>query len=88
MADRTPTTNTVDAPTHAELLEMLEAPDLTTRERREVKRAARFQKRIELWEHRRATPHPPKIHRAAITLLMMAGCLWMLWLLLGNGSSI
>jgi hypothetical protein len=71
-------------PTHAELLDMLEAPDLTKRERRELQRAARFQKRVELWEHRRATPHPPKIHRAVITLLMMGACLWLLWLLLAG----
>lgn len=69
-------------PTHAELVEMLEAPDLTKRERRELQKAARYQKRIELWEHRRATPHPPKLHRAVITLLMMAACLGVLYLLL------
>ncbi len=69
-------------PSHAELLEMLEAPDLTRSERRELQRAARFQKRVELWELRRSTPHPPKRHRAVITLLMMAACLWVLYLLL------
>jgi hypothetical protein len=71
-------------PSHAELLTMLEAPDLTKSERRELQRAARFQKRVETWEARRATPHPPKIHRAIITLLMMAACLWLLWLLLSG----
>jgi hypothetical protein len=86
MAERSPSTSVVDAPTHAQLLEMLEAPDLTRRERRELQKAARFQKRVELWEHRRATPHPRKLHRAVITLLMMAACLWMLWLLLGGGT--
>jgi len=68
-------------PTHAELMAMLEAPDLTKRERRELTKAARFQRRIETWEARRATPHPPKLHRAVVTLLMMAATLGMLWLL-------
>jgi len=71
-------------PSHAELLEMLEAPDLTKRERRELQRAARFQRRVELWEVRRATPHPPKLHRAVITLLMMAACLGLLYLMLSG----
>lgn len=74
-------------PSHAELLSMLEAPDLTKRERRELQRAARFQKRVETWEARRATPHPPKVHRAVITLLLMAATLWVLWLLLTGPSS-
>lgn len=63
---------------------MLEAPDLTKRERRELQRMARFQKRVELWEHRRATPAPRKLHRAVITLLMMVACLGVLWLLLSG----
>jgi ferric-dicitrate binding protein FerR (iron transport regulator) len=72
-------------PSHAELLEMLKAPDLTRRERRELQRMARFQRRVELWELRRATPHPRRLHRALVTLLMMAACLGVLWLLLfGN----
>ncbi|MCW2920278.1 MAG: hypothetical protein JWL76_152 [Thermoleophilia bacterium] len=71
-------------PSHAELLEMLEAPDLTKSERRELRKAARFQKRVELWEVRRSTPHPPKIHRAVVTLLMMAACLGVLYLLLAG----
>jgi hypothetical protein len=72
-------------PSHAELQQMLEAPDLTRRERRELQRMARFQRRVELWERRRATPHPPKLHRAVVTLLMMAACVGVLWLLLfGN----
>lgn len=71
-------------PTHAELLEMLTAPDLTRSERRELTKAARFQRRVELWEARRATPHPPKVHRAIITLLMMAACLGVLYLLLAG----
>jgi uncharacterized membrane protein YbaN (DUF454 family) len=75
---------TSNHPSHAELLEMLSAPDLTKSERRELTRAARFQKRVETWEMRRATPHPPKIHRAIISLLMMAACLWLLWLLLSG----
>lgn len=69
-------------PSHAELLAMLEAPDLTRSERRELQRMARFQKRVETWERRRAAPAPRKPHRAVITLLMMAACLWVLWLLL------
>lgn len=73
-------------PSHAELLSMLDAPDLTKRERRELQRAARFQKRVETWEARRATPHPPKVHRAVITLLLMAATLWVLWLLLTGPS--
>lgn len=88
MADRLSPTPPVDAPTHAQLLEMLEAPDLTPRERRELQKAARFQKRVELWERRRDTPHPPKTHRAVITLLMMAATLGVLWLLLDTGSTV
>ncbi len=76
--------STTDRLTHAQLLEMLTAPDLTRRERRELQKAARFQKRVELWEARRATPHPPKIHRAVVTLLMMAACLGVLYLLLSG----
>lgn len=78
---------TAPRPSHAQLLEMLEAPDLTPGERRELKRMARFQKRVELWEARRATPHPRKVHRAVITLLMMAASLWVLWLLLAGPPS-
>ena len=74
-------------PTHAELQEMLTAPDLTKRERRELQKAARFQKRVELWEARRATPHPAKLHRAVITLVMMAACLGVLYLLLSGPPS-
>lgn len=69
-------------PTHTELLDMLEAPDLTKRERRELQRAVRFQKRVEKWEVRRATPTKAKPHRVVIELLMMAACLWVLWLLI------
>lgn len=74
-------------PTHAELLHMLTAPDLTKRERRELQKAARFQKKVELWEARRATPAPRRLHRAVITLLMMLATLWVLWLLLGTPGS-
>lgn len=73
-------------PTHAQLLEMLEAPDLTRGERRELQRAARFQRRVETWEARRATPHPRKLHRAVVMLLLMAAALWVLWLLLVGPS--
>jgi hypothetical protein len=69
-------------PTHAELLDMLEAPDLTKSERRELQRAARFQKRVELWEARRAAPQPRKLHRTLVQLVLMAATLWVLWLLL------
>lgn len=69
------------APTYAELLAMLQAPDLTRSERRELQRAARFQRRVETWEARRAQPAPARPHRAIITLLMMGACLWLLWLL-------
>ena len=71
-------------PSHAELLSMLDAPDLTPRERRELRRAARFQKRVEVWEQRRSEPAPRKLHRTVITLLMMAACLWVLYLLLSG----
>jgi hypothetical protein len=74
-------------PTHAQLVEMLDAPDLTRSERRELQRMARYQKRIETWEARRATPHPPRYHRAVITLLMMGACLGLLWLLLSGPPS-
>lgn len=80
------TSTATERPSHAELLEMLEADDLTRRERRELQRMARFQQRVEKWEMRRATPHPPKLHRAIITLLMMAACLALLALLLFGGS--
>jgi hypothetical protein len=68
-------------PTHAELLDMLTAPDLTRSERRELQKAARFQKRVELWEARRAQPAPRKLHRTIIQLLLMAATLWVLWVL-------
>ena len=73
-------------PSHAQLLEMLEAPDLTRSERRELQRMARFQRRVETWEARRAAPQPRKLHRAIVSLAMMAACLWVLWLLLGAGT--
>ncbi len=81
------TTDAQTRPSHAELLAMLEAPDLTRSERRELQRMARFQKRIETWEQRRSGPQPRKLHRAVITLAMMAACLWVLWLLLAGGPS-
>jgi hypothetical protein len=69
------------APSHAELLAMLDSPDLTRREQRELKRAARFQRRVETWEQRRREPAPRTPHRTVITLLMMAACLALLALL-------
>ena len=74
-------TSTPTRPDRAQLEALLDAPDLTRGERRELQRAIRFQRRVELWETRQATPHPPKVHRAIITLLMMAAMLWLLWLL-------
>lgn len=71
-------------PTHAELTAMLAAPDLTPRERRQLQRAARFQRRVETCEARRSQPTPARRHRAVVTLLMMAACLWLLWLLLAH----
>lgn len=79
-----PTSAEPTPPSHAELLAMLEAPDLTKRERRELTKAARFQRRVEVWEARRATPHPAKLHRAIITLLLMAVTLWVAWLLVSH----
>lgn len=61
---------------------LLQAPDLTTRERRELQRAIRFHRRIELWEERRATYTPPKLHRVVISVLMMVACIGLLVLLL------
>lgn len=61
---------------------LLQAPDLTKRERRELQRAVRFHRRIELWEARRATYTPPKTHRVVITIGMMVVCLGLLYLLI------
>lgn len=72
-------------PSHAELLAMLEAPDLTPRERRELQRAARFQRRVEKWEARRASNVRARPHRIVVELTLMAACLWVLWLLLAAG---
>ncbi|MCW2928767.1 MAG: hypothetical protein JWM86_2735 [Thermoleophilia bacterium] len=80
----TPPSQTPTPPSHDDLMAMHEAPDLSKSERSELQKAARFQRRVELWEARRATPHPPKLHRAIITLGMMAACLGLLWLLLGT----
>jgi hypothetical protein len=77
-----PSSTAPTPPTHAELLEMLEAPDLTKSERRELQKAARFQKRVELWEARRAQPSPRKLHRTIVQLLLMALTLWVLWVML------
>lgn len=71
---------------HVELLELLEAPDLTKRERRELKRAARFQRRVETWEARRANPVKAQPHRVAISVLMLVATLWVLWVLLTGPS--
>lgn len=62
----------------AQLEEMASAPDLTKRERRELAKAIRFQRRVELWEERRRGPQPRKLHRAIITLAMMAACIGLL----------
>jgi hypothetical protein len=50
------------------------------------KRAARFQRRVELWEERRANPSPRKLHRAIITIIMMAMMLMLLVLLVTSPS--
>ena len=68
-------TEPVPRPSHAELTEMLEAPDLTKSERRELRRAARFQKRVELWERRATEQQPRKPHRMIIELVLMAATL-------------
>jgi hypothetical protein len=66
----------------AELQGLLEAPDLSPAERRELKRTIRFHRRIELWEERRSGPQPRKLHRAVLTIMMMALALALLVLLL------
>lgn len=74
-----------DTPTHAELDAVLQqAPDLTSRERRELRKLARRQRRIETWEARRAGPQPRRPHRAIISLLLMGATLWVFWLLIGS----
>ncbi len=75
-------TSTDQPPSHAELLALLDAPDLTARERRSLQRAARFQKRVETWEDRRSRPTPRTPVRTAVTLLLMAACLGVLALML------
>ncbi|MBC7462261.1 MAG: hypothetical protein H7287_12940 [Thermoleophilia bacterium] len=61
---------------------LLEAPDLTKGERRELQRAIRFHRRVELWETRQANPTPAKAHRVIISVAMMGACLGMLYLLI------
>lgn len=61
---------------------LLEAPDLTKGERRELQRAIRFHRRVELWEARQATHTPVKVHRVVISVAMMVACLGMLYLLI------
>ena len=60
---------------------LLEAPDLTKAERRELQRAIRFHRRVELWETRQASNTPAKAHRVIISVGMMVACLGMLYLL-------
>jgi len=74
-------------PTHAELTALLDAPDLTKRETRELKRAIRFQRRVEVWEERRAAPQPVKPHRVVISVLLMVAMLWVLYLLITGPPS-
>ena len=74
-----PQTHT-DRPSVAELEELATAPDLTRRERRELQRAIRFQRRVETWETRLQGPQPRKLHRAVITVVMMLLCLVVLYL--------
>ena len=81
MAGRTPS-SAQQRPSVAELEAMQEAPDLTKRERKQLKRDIRFQRRVETWEGRLSGPQPRKLHRAIITILMMLACLFVLYLLL------
>lgn len=77
-------------PTRIPLLElerMASAPDLTRSERRDLQRTIRFQRRVETWEARRQGPQPRKLHRAVITLLMMAACLFVLFLIVQGPTS-
>ena len=69
-----------DRPTLAELEALATAPDLTSSEQRELKRAIRFQRRVETWEARLQGPQPRKLHRAIITIVMMFLCLVVLYL--------
>lgn len=73
-------------PSLAELETMAAAPDLTKRERRELGQLIRRRRRIATWESRLAAPQPRKLHRAVITLAMMAVTLWVLWLLLSGST--
>jgi hypothetical protein len=66
----------------ADLEAMQSAPDLTKRERKQLKREIRFQRRVETWEGRLQGPQPRKIHRAVISILMMLLCLFTLYVLL------
>jgi len=46
------------------------------------RKAARFQRRVELWEKRLQSPPPPRfLHRALITITMMVGMIALLGLL-------
>lgn len=72
----------VERMTVEQLQGLLQAPDLTKRERRELQRVIRLHRRIELWEARRATYTPPKLHRIVVSIVMMALCVAMLYLLL------
>lgn len=65
----------------SELEDLSSAPDLTRKEQQELKKAIRFQRRVETWEERMQGPQPRKLHRAIITLLMLAMCLFLLYLL-------
>lgn len=56
---------------------------LSRRERAELHRALRWQRRIDRWEARRAGPPPPRhLHRAVITVLLLVMMLLVLALLL------
>lgn len=68
----------------AELEQLATAPDLTKRERRELARAIRFQRRVETWEGRLQGPQPRKLHRAIITIVMMLLCLFVLYLVVSG----
>ena len=66
----------------AELEALTSAPDLTKRERKQLKREIRFQRRVETWEQRLQGPQPRKLHRAIISILMMLACLFVLYLIM------
>lgn len=82
MAGRTTSSAAPERYTVAQLEAMQDAPDLTKRERKQLKREIRFQRRVETWEGRLQGPQPRKIHRAIISILMMIACVFVLYLIM------